>query len=157
MSKITPFIWFDSNAEEALTLYLSLFSNARVLSLNRLPGNEPDSDGPLMMATIELEGQELMMLNGGPHYQLNPAVSFFVSCEDQAEVDRLWSVLSDGGQELQCGWVTDRFGVTWQVIPKIFGELMGQSNQEQSSRVMKAFMGMKRINIATLIQAHSGV
>ena len=149
MQKVTPFLWFNDNAEEAIELYSSLFKDAKVHHMQRIgPENQ------LMMATFEVGGQRFMALNGGLHYTFSPAISLFVSCEDQAEIDEKWEKLSEGGEVMQCGWLTDRFGVTWQIIPKIFSEYMSDPNPAKSQSVMAAMMQMVKFDIAALTEAY---
>ena len=150
MPTITPFLWFNDNAEEAFTSYTGLFPDGRVLDTQRGP------DGKLFHATIELQGQRLMLLNGGPMYRLTEAFSLFVSCEGQAEVDRYWGgLLAGGGQPSRCGWLTDRFGVTWQVIPTALMELTSSGTPAQSQAVMQAMMGMVKLDVAELQRAYN--
>ena len=122
--KITPFLWFDSNAEEAMNFYVSIFKNSKILNVMRYGDAGPGPKGTVMAATFQLEGQEFQALNGGPQYRFTPAISLFVNCETQQEVDTLWSKLLEGGREDQCGWLTDRFGLSWQIIPSILGKLL---------------------------------
>jgi predicted 3-demethylubiquinone-9 3-methyltransferase (glyoxalase superfamily) len=157
MTSITPFLWFDDQLEEAMAFYVSLFGDSAVLNVNRLPDGTGGAPGKVMVATFRIAGQEVMGLNGGPVYQLSPAFSFFVSCEDQAEVDRLWAALcADGGQPGECGWLVDRFGVSWQVIPTALGRLMGDPDQERAGRVIQAMLRMKKIEVAELEAAYAG-
>jgi predicted 3-demethylubiquinone-9 3-methyltransferase (glyoxalase superfamily) len=156
MQKITPFLWFDDNAEEAVNFYVSIFKHSKIISLHRYGEAGPGPKGTVMTANFELDGQEFIALNGGPHYKLSPAVSFYVNCETQEEVDELWDKLSAGGQTLQCGWLTDKYGVTWQIIPTILGELLQSKDAEKSQRAMKAMMQMVKIDIARLKQAYEG-
>jgi predicted 3-demethylubiquinone-9 3-methyltransferase (glyoxalase superfamily) len=142
MKKIRPFIWFDDQAEEAAKFYTSIFKNSKILNVNE------------RFATFELEGQEIMALNGGPHFQLTPAFSFFVDCKTQQEVDDLWERLSAGGKKSQCGWLTDKFGLSWQIIPTALGELMGDDDENKSSAVMKAMLEMDKIDIKRLQEAY---
>ena len=153
MQKITPFLWFDDNAEEAMNFYVSIFKNSRVVSINRYGEAGPGPAGTVMTATFELEGQEFTALNGGPHFKFTEAISFFVNCETQEEVDHFWEKLSAGGQEVQCGWLKDRFGV-WQVVPTVLGEMLQDKDREKSKRVMAAMLKMKRINIEALKKAY---
>ena len=149
MQKITPFLWFDGKAEEAMNFYVSVFTNSKVGSVTRAgPG------GPVITATFQLEGQEFVALNGGPQYTFSPAVSFFVSCETQAEVDDLWAKLSAGGAEQPCGWVKDRYGLSWQVIPTILGKLCQDKDPAKAQRVVQAMLKMKKIDIKGLQQAY---
>lgn len=147
--KITPYLWFDGNAEEAMHYYTSIFKNSRITSLQRL-----GDDDAVFSGTFELEGQTFMALNGGPHYQFTPAISLFVNCESQEEVDELWERLSAGGETMKCGWLTDKFGVSWQIIPAALSELMHSTDPERSARVMQALLQMEKIDIATLQQAY---
>ena len=148
MNKITPFLWFDNQAEEAMKFYISVFKNSKII------GTNPGPDGKVMMATFELEGQRIMALNGGPEFKLNESFSFVIDCADQAEVDEYWSKLTaDGGSESQCGWLKDKFGLSWQVIPTVLGELLGNPNQTKAQRVMQAMLQMKKLDIAALEQA----
>ncbi len=151
MSKITPFLWFDNNLEEAVNFYTSVFKNAKILNASKTP------DGKYMVATFELEGQRFSGMNAGPTFKFNEAVSFFVNCEDQAEVDYFWDKLtSDGGSESQCGWLKDKFGLSWQIIPKQLMELMGDKDPDKSKRVWEAMLKMKKIIIKDLEDASKG-
>ena len=156
MQKITPFLWFDNQLEEAVNFYVSIFKNAKVINMNRMDDARTGEKNKVSMATFQIEGQEFMALNGGPTYKLSPAISLFVSCNTQEEVDTLWAKLGQGGQELQCGWLTDRFGLSWQIIPTALGELMGDPDPAKSQRVMQAMMKMIKIDIAALKAAHAG-
>ena len=156
MQKITPFLWFDSQAEEAANFYVSIFKNAKILNIARYGDAGPGPKGSVMLATFQLEGQDFMALNGGPIYSLSPAISLFVSCETQAEVDELWDKLTAGGSEVQCGWLKDRFGLSWQIIPKALMELMQDKDPVKSQRVFKAMLGMTRIDIEGLKRAYRG-
>ena len=154
MKKIRPFLWFDDKAEEAAKFYTSIFKNSKILNVSRYGSEGPGSEGSVMSVTFELEGQEIMALNGGPHFQLTPAFSFFVDCKTQAEVDDLWERLSEGGKKSQCGWLSDRFGLSWQIIPTALGELMGDDDEKKSSAVMKAMLEMDKIDINGLQEAY---
>ncbi len=154
MQKITPFLWFDDQAEEAVNFYVSLFKNSKVLSMNRYGDAGPRTKGTVMSATFQLEGQEFMALNGGPEHKFNEAISLFVNCETQEEVDKLWNQLSEGGEEGPCGWVKDKFGLWWQIIPTALGEMLGDPDPVKSQNVMKAMLQMKKIDIAGLKQAY---
>ena len=158
MQKITPFLWFDNNAEEAMQFYTSTFKNAKVKNADHYPEGFPGVlAGKLMTATIELEGIEFMLLNGGPVYQFNESVSFFVKCETQEEVDYYWEALTaDGGQEIQCGWLKDKFGLTWQIVPNAMMRLLGDPDREKANRAMQAMMKMKKLDIAKLQDAFDG-
>jgi predicted 3-demethylubiquinone-9 3-methyltransferase (glyoxalase superfamily) len=139
MRKVTPFLWFDNNAEEAMKYYISVFRNARIIN----PG------------TFEIDGQQFLVLNGGPVFKFNEAISLFVNCEDQKEVDDLWDKLSDGGEKSRCGWLKDKFGLSWQIIPSILMEMLNDSDQEKSKRVMDAMLQMSKINIEELKAAYN--
>ena len=154
MQKISPFIWFDNNAEEAMNLYTSLFTNSKIVSVSRYGEAGPGQAGTVMTATFTLNGQEFMALNGGPEFKFTEAISFFVNCETQEEVDELWEKLSAGGEKGQCGWLKDKFGVSWQIIPTALGELLGDKDPEKSKRVMEAMLQMHKIDIAKLKQAY---
>ena len=147
MPKITPFLWYHGNVEEVVDLYRSVFTNSRIVNQQRGP------DGTVMGVTFELEGQPLIAFNGGPAHQLTPAVSLFVSCETQAEVDRLWARLTDGGEESNCGWLVDRFGLSWQIIPTALPRLLGDPDPAKAGRAVNAMLQMRKIDIAALEQA----
>ena len=155
MQKITPFLWFDGAAEEAMNFYTSIFKNSKKGHVSRYGEAGPGPKGTVMSATFELEGQQFMALNGGPHFKFSPAISFLVDCKTQQEVDELWAKLSEGGQIQQCGWLTDKFGLTWQIVPSILGELLGDKDPAKSQRVMKAMMQMKKLDIDGLKQAYA--
>ena len=150
MQKITPFLWFDGNIQEAIDLYRSVFPNTKVLESSRGP------DGTLGSATIEIEGQQLIAFNGGPHLKFTPAISLFVNCETQEEVDTLWAKLTAGGSESQCGWLQDRFGLSWQIIPSILPKLLNDPDRARAQRALNAMLGMKKIDIAELERAYAG-
>lgn len=154
MQKITPFLWFDNNAEEAMNFYVSIFKNSKVLNVMRYGDAGPGPKGTVMAATFQLEGQEFQALNGGPQYTFTPAISLFVNCETQQEVDVLWEKLSEGGRIDQCGWLQDKFGLSWQIIPSILGKLLQDKDPKKSSRVMKAMLQMKKIDSKKLQQAY---
>jgi predicted 3-demethylubiquinone-9 3-methyltransferase (glyoxalase superfamily) len=153
MPKITPFLWFDNNAEDALKFYTSIFKNSKVGNVTRYGDGGPGPKGSVMSATFELEGQEFIALNGGPHFKFTEAISMFVSVDTQPEVDELWEKLSTGGQKSQCGWLKDKFGLSWQIIPKALGELLGDKDPRKSQSVMKAMLQMDKIDIARLKEA----
>ena len=154
MQKITPFLWFNDNAEEAMNLYVSIFNNSKILSLNRYGEGAPVPAGTVMTATFQLEGQEFMALNGGPHFKFTEAISLFVNCETQEEVDTLWAKLTaDGGEESQCGWLKDKFGLSWQIIPSALGEALGNPDPAKAQRAMQAMLQMKKIDIQKLKDA----
>jgi len=156
MQKITPFLWFDSKAEEAMNFYVSIFKNSRVVSVSRYGDAGPGPKGSVMTATFELEGQRFIALNGGPTFTFTPAISFFVNCETQAEVDDLWTRLSAGGREDRCGWLQDKYGLSWQIIPATLMELMQDKDPGKSKRVMQAMLQMSKINIEGLKRAYAG-
>lgn len=156
MQKITPFLWYDTQAEEAAKFYCSIFKNSRILNTARYPEGSPAPAGSVMTVEFELEGQRFIALNGGPHFQFNESVSFSIECDTQAEVDRYWDqLLSGGGQESQCGWLKDRYGLSWQVNPKALGRMLSDPDKEKASRVMQAMLQMKKIDTAELERAYS--
>ena len=150
MQKITTFLWFDGNAEEAMKFYVSVFENSKIVS------TMPGPDGKVLTGTFELEGQRFMALNGGPSFKFTEAISLFVNCETQAEVDELWSKLTAGGAESQCGWLKDKFGLSWQIIPSALGRLLGDKDRAKAGRAMQAMLQMRKIDIAKLQQAFDG-
>jgi predicted 3-demethylubiquinone-9 3-methyltransferase (glyoxalase superfamily) len=150
MQKMTPFLWYDGDVAEAMELYRSVFPGSKVLS------TMPGPNGSLMSATFELDGQRFIAFDGGSHLKLTPAVSMYVNCETQAEVDELWAKLTDGGAESQCGWLVDRFGLSWQIIPSILPRLLGDPDREKAGRAMNAMLKMKKIDIAALERAAAG-
>jgi len=152
--KITPFLWFDNNAEEAMNPYVSVFKNARIVGVSRYGEGGPGPKGSVMSGTFEFEGQQFMALNGGPHFKFTEAVSLFVNCTTQAEVDELWAKLSAGGQESRCGWLKDKFGLSWQIIPSILGEMLSDPDPKKSARVMQAMLKMGKIDIGLLQAAY---
>jgi predicted 3-demethylubiquinone-9 3-methyltransferase (glyoxalase superfamily) len=154
--KITPFLWFDGKAEEAANFYVSVFGNSRVVSVTRYGAAGPGPEGSVMSAVFQLEGQEFYALNGGPQFKFSPAISLFVNCETQQEVDELWDKLSAGGRKNRCGWLDDKFGLTWQIIPTTLGRLLQDQDAAKANRVMKAMMQMDKIDIARLQQAYDG-
>jgi len=153
MEAITPCLWFDTEGEEAAEFYTSIFPNSRIVDVARYGSAGPRPEGTVMTVAFELDGREFVALNGGPNFQFNEAVSFQVPCRDQAEVDAFWSALSDGGEEGQCGWLKDRYGVSWQVFPTVLAELLTHSDLETSARVMEAMLGMSKIEIGELERA----
>ena len=152
-NKICPFLWFDDNAEEAANLYTGIFKNSRILGISRYPEEGPGIPGKAMTVEFELEGLRYIALNGGPVYKFNEAVSFSVSCANQEEVDYYWEKLTDGGEEGQCGWLKDKFGLSWQIVPVVLGQLLSNSDKDKAGKVMKAMLAMKKIDIASLIAA----
>ncbi len=154
MQKIIPFLWFDTQAEEAMNFYISIFRNSRVLTVNRYGEAGPGPRGSVMTASFLLDGQEFVALNGGPVYHFTPAISFVVKCESQQEVDEYWDQLSAGGREDQCAWLQDKFGVSWQIVPRVLIELLNDPDPIKAQRVMAAMMKMKKIDIAALKRAY---
>ena len=156
MQKITTFLWYDKNAEDAAKFYVSLFENSKINSISHYPTDNPSGKkGEVMGVIFELEGREYYALNGGQHFKLTPAVSLYVNCETQGEIDTLWDKLtSDGGNASQCGWLTDKFGLTWQIVPRILPELMSEKHPAKAKRVMEAFMKMVKFDIAELQRAY---
>jgi predicted 3-demethylubiquinone-9 3-methyltransferase (glyoxalase superfamily) len=156
MKRITPFLWFDGQAEEAMNFYLAVFGDGEMLEVSRYPEESPGAAGTVMTARFRLRDQEFIALNGGPQFPFTEAVSFVVDCDTQDEVDHFWDRLSEGGEPGQCGWLKDRFGVSWQIIPKALGELLGDPDPVKSQRVMTAFLAMGKLDIAGLRSAHRG-
>jgi len=154
MQKITPFLWFDGKAEEAVNFYVSIFKNSKVGSITRYGDAGPGPKGTVMIATFQLEGQDFIALNGGPQYTFTPAISLFVDCKTQEEVDDLWNKLSEGGKTDRCGWLRDKYGLSWQIVPSTLRELIGDKDPEKSKRVMKAMLQMTKIDIQGLKQAY---
>ncbi len=153
--KITTYLWFDKNAEEAANHYTSIFKNSKILSVTRYGEGGPGPNGAVMTVTFQLEGQEFFALNGGPHFKFTEAISLLVNCDTQKEVDELWSKLSTGGEESQCGWLKDKFGLSWQIIPSTLFRLMQDPAPEKAKRVMEAMLQMRKIDIAALEQAYN--
>ena len=153
MQTITPFLWFDGKAEEAMNFYVSIFKNSKVGSVSRCGEGGPGPKGSVMSATFQLLGQEFIALNGGPMFTFSPAISFFVNCETQEEVDELWEKLSAGGEKQRCGWLKDKYGLSWQIIPSILGKLLQDKDAQKSSRAMQAMLQMDKIDIKRLQQA----
>ena len=154
MQKITPFLWFDDKAEEAMNFYVSIFKNSKVVRVSRYGDAGPGPKGSVMSATFQLEGQEFFALNGGPQFSFTPAISFFVNCETQQEVDELWEKLSAGGKKERCGWLKDKYGLSWQIIPSVLGKLLQDKNAAKSQSVMKAMLQMDKMDIKRLQQAY---
>jgi len=155
MQKISPFLWFDGKAEEAAKFYVSLLPNSRLGEVSRYAEGCPGLAGSVMSVNFRLAGQQFIAFNGGPELVFSSAISFFVNCKDQREVNRLWSRLSKGGEPLQCGWIKDRFGLTWQIIPEELPELLGDPDPEKAQRVMQAMLKMKKIDLAVLRKARA--
>ncbi|TGN13357.1 VOC family protein [Leptospira ilyithenensis] len=147
MEKITPFLWFDNNVEEAVNFYTSVFKNSKITNVSR-------HGGSIMSATFELEGQKFLAMNGGPQFKFTEAVSFFVNCENQEEIDEFWEKLSAGGSKQRCGWLKDQFGLSWQIIPPILGELLQDKDPAKSQRVLQAMLQMDKIDIKALQKAY---
>ena len=154
--QITPFLWFDDNAEEATNFYTSVFKNSKILSIKRYGDAGPGPKGSVMTASFELDGQEFVALNGGPRFKFTEAISFVVKCETQDDVDYYWDKLLEGGQPQACGWLKDKFGLSWQIVPNAFFKLVGDSDPEKVSRVMQAMLGMIKFDVAKLQEAYDG-
>ena len=154
MQKITPFLWFNDNAEEAMNFYVSIFKNSKIGRVTRYGDAGPGPKGTVMSATFQLEGQEFFALNGGPQFKFTEAISFFVNCETQEEVDELWEKLSEGGRKNSCGWLKDKFGLSWQIIPTVLGQMLGDKDPAKSQRVMQAMLQMTKIDINGLKRAY---
>ena len=156
MQKITPFLWFDNNAEEAAKFYASVFPNSKILKTARYGEAGPGPKGSVMTVEFELDGQRMIALNGGPQFKFTEAISLSVDCKTQEEVDHYWTKLSQGGKEQPCGWLKDKYGLSWQVNPAILGELLSGPDAKKAKRVMEAMLKMKKIDIAALKQAYEG-
>jgi predicted 3-demethylubiquinone-9 3-methyltransferase (glyoxalase superfamily) len=156
MQKITPFLWFDDKAEEAANFYVSIFKNSKIETVSRYGDAGPGPKGSVMIVQFQLEGQRFTALNGGPIFHFTPAISLLVDCQTQEEVDDLWQKLSAGGRPDRCGWLTDKYGLSWQIIPAALGKLMSDSDPEKSKRVMQAMLQMDKIDIQRLEQAYQG-
>lgn len=157
MPKITPFLWFDTQAEEAAGFYVSIFRNARITNVTRYGAAGPGPAGSVMTVEFQLDGQDLVALNGGPHFKFTEAISLSVACETQQEVDYYWSRLTDGGEAGPCGWLKDKFGLSWQVNPTALGRMLGDPDRARADRVMQAMLQMKKIDIAALQRAYDGL
>jgi predicted 3-demethylubiquinone-9 3-methyltransferase (glyoxalase superfamily) len=153
MQKITPFLWFDGNAEEAANFYISIFKNSKMGKISRYGDAGPGPKGTAMSVTFQLEGQEFYALNGGPQFKFTPAISLFVNCETQQEVDELWEKLSAGGRTDRCGWLQDKYGLSWQIIPTVLGQLLGDKDPQRAKRAMQAMLQMTKLDIKKLQQA----
>jgi len=156
MQKITPFLWFNDKAEEAMNFYVSIFKNSKVGRVTRYGDAGPGPKGSVMSATFQLDGQEFYALNGGPQFSFTPAISFFVNCETQEEVDELWEKLSAGGRKDRCGWLQDKYGLSWQIIPSALGQMLQDKDPAKANRVMQAMLQMDKIDIARLKRAYDG-
>ncbi|MEP6596035.1 MAG: VOC family protein [Ginsengibacter sp.] len=154
MQKITPFLWFDNRAEEAMNFYTSVFKNSKIKKVSRYPEGGPGAAGTVMTASFELNGQEFIVLNGGPQFHFTEAISFLVNCDTQEEVDDFWEKLSEGGQKSQCGWLKDKYGLSWQIVPNALGQMMADGDPAKAKRVMMAMIQMSKIDIKTLRQAY---
>jgi predicted 3-demethylubiquinone-9 3-methyltransferase (glyoxalase superfamily) len=154
MGKITPFLWFDGKAEEAANFYVSIFKNAKINSVSRYGDDSPGAAGTVMTVSFELDGQEFVALNGGPEYTFTPAVSFSIDCATQAEVDHFWDRLTEGGKPIQCGWLQDKFRLSWQVVPSVLPELLQDDDDAKSDAVMQAMLKMVKLDIKTLQEAY---
>lgn len=153
MQRITPFLWFDANAEEAVDFYTSIFKNSKIKDTGRYGDSGPGPKGSVMVIRFELDGEEFMALNGGPQFKFTEAISLVVNCKNQEEVDHYWDELSQGGQTVQCGWLKDKFGLSWQIVPTILGELMEDKDPQRRERVMKAMMQMVKLDVDGLARA----
>jgi predicted 3-demethylubiquinone-9 3-methyltransferase (glyoxalase superfamily) len=156
MQKITPFLWFDKEAEEAARLYTSLFKNSRIKSIVRYGEGAPAPKGSVMTVAFALDGLDFIALNGGPTFKFSPAISFSVDCKSQEEVDTLWEKLSEGGEKGQCGWLKDKFGVSWQIVPSALGEMLQDKDEKKASRVTQAMLKMTKLDIEGLKKAYEG-
>jgi predicted 3-demethylubiquinone-9 3-methyltransferase (glyoxalase superfamily) len=154
MQTITPFLWFDGKAEEAMNFYVSTFKNSKIVSVTRYGEGGPLPKGAVMTATFQFDGQEFFALNGGPQFTFSPAVSFFVNCETQQDVDELWEKLSEGGEKQRCGWLKDKYGLSWQIIPSALGKMLRDKDAARSKRVMTAMLQMDKIDVQRLKQAY---
>jgi|SRR5579871_378565 len=156
MQNITPFLWFEDNAEEAVNFYASVFPDAKILNVTRNPEGTPGPEGAVLVMEFELLGMQFLALNGGPAFKLNEAVSFMIHCDTQQEVDHYWGKLGEAGREMDCGWLTDRFGLTWQITPKALLKFLSDPDKEKSGRAMQAMMTMRKFDIAALQRAFDG-
>jgi predicted 3-demethylubiquinone-9 3-methyltransferase (glyoxalase superfamily) len=154
MQKIKPFLWFDTQAEEAANFYVSIFKNSKILGITRCGEAGPGPKGSALTVSFQLDGQEFVGLNGGPHFKFSEAISFAVMCTSQEEVDDFWKKLTEGGQEVECGWLKDKYGLSWQITPEILPEMLSDPDPQKSGRVMRAMMTMKKIDIAALQRAY---
>ena len=156
MPKITPFLWFDNQAEEAANFYVSIFKNSKIVNVSRYGEAGPGPKGSAMTVVFQLDGQEFIALNGGPHFKFTEAISFSVDCKTQQEVDEYWEKLSAGGKPGQCGWLKDKYGLSWQIVPSILGQLLGDKDPQKSKRAMEAMVKMTKLDIAALQRAYEG-
>jgi len=155
MQKITPFLWFDNKAEEAVNFYTSIFRNSKIVNITHYGEVGPGPKGSVMIVVFQLNGQEFIALNGGPAFKFNEAISLVVNCETQGEIDELWEKLSEGGEKVECGWLKDKYGVSWQIVPIVLREMLEDGDAERSQRVMKALLQMKKIDIEGLKKAYA--
>jgi len=156
MSRVTPFLWYDGQAEQAAEFYTSLLPNSRINGVTRYGSAGPGPEGSAMTVEFTLDGLDFVALNGGPEFHFTEAVSFQIACETQAEVDRLWDGLTDGGEESQCGWLKDKFGLSWQIVPTALPKILGDADPQRSQRAMQAMFGMKKLDVAALEAAADG-
>ena len=154
--KIVPFLWFNDNAEEAANFYVSIFKNSKMLGINYYPPEAPGKEGTVMTVKFELDGEEIVALNGGPHFTFSEAFSFWVKCDTQEEIDYFWEKLSQGGETSECGWLKDKFGLSWQIVPSLIEELISEENPERKNRVLKAVWQMQKLDINVLEKAYRG-
>ena len=154
--KITPFLWFDNQAEDAMNHYVSIFPNSRIVNVSRYGEAGPGPAGTVMVGTFEIEGQQFLALNGGPHFKFTEAISLVVNCESQAELDRYWNALLEGGTTEQCGWLKDRYGLSWQIVPTALGEMMTSKDPAKAKRACDAMLKMVKLDIAALQAAYDG-
>lgn len=154
MQKITPFLWFDHQAEEAMNFYVSIFKNSKILNVSRYNEAGPGLNQTVVIGTFQLDGQEFMALNGGPEFKFTEAMSLFVTCENQEEVDYFWEKLSEGGEEGPCGWLKDKFGVSWQIVPAVLDKMLSDKDPQKAKRAMQAMLQMKKLDIKTLRDAY---
>lgn len=155
MTKITPFLWYDNQAMEAAKFYLSVFPNSGILETSYYPDDNTINSGKVMTVRVDLDGNEFVLFNGGPLYRFSYATSFYISCKTQEEIDHYWENLSQGGEKIECGWLTDRFGVPWQIVPEVFGKLVADPDKKKSSAVIAAMLKMTKFVIADLVKAYS--
>ena len=156
MPKVTPFLWFDGQAEEAATFYCSIFPSSKIVKVSRYPKGSPYTEGAVMTVQFQLDGQEIIALNGGPAFTFTEAISLTIDCKNQEEVDHYWNELSAGGEESQCGWLKDRYGLSWQVTPTVLTQMIADPDRKKAERVMKAMLEMKKIDIAVIKRAYEG-
>lgn len=155
--RIQTCLWFDNNAEEAVNFYILVFPNSKILTMSYYTENMPGTPGDVLMVSFQMEGQEFLALNGGPHFTFSPAISLYVNCETQEEIDTLWEkLLADGGKESECGWLTDKFGLSWQIVPSMVQQMISDPDPARSNRVMQAIMKMVKLDLATLKRAYEG-